>query len=280
MISERVTASRHSPPQRRPATQACHQRAVSAASALAAGWSGAGRCGRRQTTATGTRSPPATQNCACTAPPSVATGTGLNSQSVCAPPVIWVAPPCRRTRGVVSPYSNRGASVIRMSTRPVTPSTSRISTGSVPRTGMQSASRTVPEAVLNSVSSTRVPGRYRRRTWLMRVAGAICQWPLRSSPSSAAKQASESNRGRHSQSMEPSRLISAAVCRSPTSAYSSIGAGMRRPPVSTGEGCSGQAGWPGADRRHPPRVTRGPPGRVSVGAKRTPALPGICPQGR
>jgi hypothetical protein len=218
VISERVTASRHSPPQRSPATQACHQRAVCAASAPASGRSGAGRCAGRQTAAIGTWSPPATQNRACTVPPSLATRTGLNSQSVCAPPVSWVAPPCRRTRGVVCPYSNRGASVIRMSTWPVTPSTSRISTGSAPRTGMQSATRTVPEAVANSVSSTRVPGRYRRRTRLTPLAGAICQWPFRSSPSSAAKQASESNRGRHSQSMEPSRLISAAVCRSPTSA--------------------------------------------------------------
>ena len=49
-------------------------------------------------------------------------------------------------------------------------------------------------------------------------AGAICQRPLRASPSSAAKHAGESNRGRHSQSIEPSRPTSAAVCVSPMTA--------------------------------------------------------------
>ena len=49
-------------------------------------------------------------------------------------------------------------------------------------------------------------------------AGARLQWPCRSSPSSAAKQAGESKRGTHSQSTEPSRLISAADCMSPMSA--------------------------------------------------------------
>ena len=78
--------------------------------------------------------------------------------------------------------------------------------------------RTTPEAVVNSVSRTRVPGRYLRWTRVISWAGAICQYPYLSSPSSAAKQASESNRGRHIQSMEPSRLTSAADCRSPTRA--------------------------------------------------------------
>jgi len=39
--------------------------------------------------------------------------------------------------------------------------------------------------------------------------------PCRRSPSSAAKQASESNAGQHSQSIEPSRPTSAAVSQSP-----------------------------------------------------------------
>ena len=49
-------------------------------------------------------------------------------------------------------------------------------------------------------------------------AGAMLQWPCRSSPSSAAKQAGESKRGTHSQSTEPSRLIRAADRMSPMSA--------------------------------------------------------------
>jgi len=46
-------------------------------------------------------------------------------------------------------------------------------------------------------------------------AGAIRQVPLCSVPSSPAKHAAESNRGRQSQSIDPSLPTSAAVCRSP-----------------------------------------------------------------
>ena len=45
--------------------------------------------------------------------------------------------------------------------------------------------------------------------------GAIFQRPFSSSPSRAAKQRAESKRGRQSQSIEPSRPTSAAVCVSP-----------------------------------------------------------------
>ena len=48
--------------------------------------------------------------------------------------------------------------------------------------------------------------------------GAIFQRPFSGRPSSAAKQASESKDGQHSQSTDPSRLIRAAVRQSPTSA--------------------------------------------------------------
>jgi hypothetical protein len=44
------------------------------------------------------------------------------------------------------------------------------------------------------------------------------QKPLSGVPSSAAKQAGESKRGQHSQSIEPLRPTSAAVRQSPTSA--------------------------------------------------------------
>ena len=48
--------------------------------------------------------------------------------------------------------------------------------------------------------------------------GASRQWPFSSVPSSAAKTASESNRGKHSQSSDPSRPISPAESRSEMSA--------------------------------------------------------------
>jgi hypothetical protein len=46
----------------------------------------------------------------------------------------------------------------------------------------------------------------------------MLQWPWSSVPSSLVKQAGESNRGRQSQSIEPSLPTSAAVCMSPMSA--------------------------------------------------------------
>jgi hypothetical protein len=52
----------------------------------------------------------------------------------------------------------------------------------------------------------------------MPLRGAIDQRPCFSSPSSRAKQAPESKRGKLHQSIEASRPMSAAVCRSPISA--------------------------------------------------------------
>src|ERR1700733_1008697 len=62
----------------------------------------------------------------------------------------------------------------------------------------------------------------------MRAAGAICQRPCSRPPSSAAKQAAESKRGKHNQSIDPSRPTSAAVWQSPISAYCSMGRGIER----------------------------------------------------
>ena len=84
--------------------------------------------------------------------------------------------------------------------------------------GMQSMIRTAPSWVSNSVSKIRVPSRYLRRTPCAAAAGAISQRPCSGSPSKAAKHAPESNRGRQSQSMEPSRPTNAAVWQSPISA--------------------------------------------------------------
>src|SRR5919107_926107 len=58
------------------------------------------------------------------------------------------------------------------------------------------------------------------------------QWPFDSSPRSAAKQADESKRGQQSQSTDPSAPTIAAVCRSPTIAYSSILLGIGTPSPS------------------------------------------------
>jgi hypothetical protein len=68
------------------------------------------------------------------------------------------------------------------------------------------------------VSSTIVSPRYARADERTSPAGAMRQVPFDASPSSAAKTASLSKRGRHSQSIDPSRPTSAAEPRSPISA--------------------------------------------------------------
>src|SRR5215468_9431253 len=52
--------------------------------------------------------------------------------------------------------------------------------------------------------------------------GAMLQWPLSGDPKRAAKQAAESNRGKHRQSIDPLRPTRAAVALLPMSAWSSI----------------------------------------------------------
>ena len=89
---------------------------------------------------------------------------------------------------------------------------------------MKSVTRTVPLIVRQVVSRISESPWYcrltspRRATGPSLTVGQIRQLPLRSSPSRAAKHASESNLGRHSQSTEPSRPTRAAVCMSPISA--------------------------------------------------------------
>jgi hypothetical protein len=96
-----------------------------------------------------------------------------------------------------------------MGTLPRTPSTRRTTRALPSPGGMQSTRRTTPSSVSSSVSRMRVPGRYRRVQRRTSACGASSQRPCDSSPSRAAKLAAESNRGRHSQSIEPSRPTSA-----------------------------------------------------------------------
>ena len=80
---------------------------------------------------------------------------------------------------------------------------------------MKSITRTAPSATSKSVSSTSVPGRYRRDADRISPAGASSQRPCRSSPTTAEKHDAESKRGRHSQSIDPFRPTRAADCMSP-----------------------------------------------------------------
>ena len=103
-----------------------------------------------------------------------------------------------------------------MATLPDIPSTRRTTVGLrsplfMYRCGMKSTTRTTPPLVWNSVSRIRVPSRYRRCTRASGLVGAICQRPFWLVPSSAAKHAPESIRGRHNQSIDPSLPTRAPV---------------------------------------------------------------------
>ena len=78
--------------------------------------------------------------------------------------------------------------------------------------------QTSPLCVVNVVSRIIVPGRYRRETDATSSFGHSFQKPFSAVPSNAAKHAGEANEGQHSQSMDPSRLTSAAVSQSPMTA--------------------------------------------------------------
>ena len=94
----------------------------------------------------------------------------------------------------------------------------RTTSAAIPRGGMRSTTLTVPSGASHSVSSTSESPRYRRVADATPPAGATCQRPASGVSSSAAKQAGESKRGRHSQSIDPWRPTRAAVWRSPMTA--------------------------------------------------------------
>lgn len=166
----------------------------------------------------GTRSPGPTTTSATVAMPSPWVATGVSRCTASGPATARTPVGVCRTHGTMSPYPNRSLRSERTHTRPRTPSTIRTSSIVPSRGGMKSITRTVPSGVSHSVCRTSVSSRYCRRVASPAPTGATRQLPLSSLPSSAAKHAAESNLGRQSQSTEPSRPISAAVSRSPTSA--------------------------------------------------------------
>src|SRR5262245_45565517 len=87
---------------------------------------------------------------------------------------------------------------------------------------MKSMMRTEPPSHAIVVSSTRVSPRYRRPVVRHGGDGRSVHFPWSSVPTSAARHASESNRGAQSQSTAPSSPTSAEVCKSPIIAYCSI----------------------------------------------------------
>jgi hypothetical protein len=141
----------------------------------------------------------------------------VSSHSESGPAIATTRPSIRRTHGTIWPYPNRNRSSQDISMAPARPSMIRTITGGWPLRGsMKSVTRAAPSAVCQSVSSTSVSPWYRRVTSRGPVpAGAIRQNPFCSPPSRPAKQAGESKRGTHSQSADPSLLMSAADCISP-----------------------------------------------------------------
>ena len=125
-----------------------------------------------------------------------------------------------RNIGDTSPYSGRGAYESSKSTDPVTPTTRRsraptaVAPSSWPRSLRPTASASVsvsePLAVVNVVSSIMVSSKYRRVVSNdVPSGGEIVQYPAASSrrrPNTDGP----SKRGKHSQSIDPPRLTSAA----------------------------------------------------------------------
>ena len=107
---------------------------------------------------------------------------------------------------------------MRIAMRPRSPTTSRTTLECEPCTGMKSTNVAAPSLHSKRVSKISVLCRYCRVTRARSSRGEICQRPCSSEPSNAAKQASESKRGQHSQSIEPSRPTNAAASQSPISA--------------------------------------------------------------
>ncbi|MDQ3268857.1 MAG: hypothetical protein M3Q11_01460 [Pseudomonadota bacterium] len=115
---------------------------------------------------------------------------------------------------------------MRMRTQPERPSTARITSAQSGFTGMQSDTCTRPSATSISDCTTSESSRYLCRS---RVGGSqVCsaQWPCSCVPSSDAKHAGESKRGRQSQSMQPDRSNSAAPRQFLRNAWSAIAEDM------------------------------------------------------
>jgi len=220
---ERTTASRHGPWYRQRAVQRCQWSTVSLSTVSAgrgSGAGGSGRCEGAQTSVSVSRCPAdrVTSQSTVSAPGTTRTGPSAPSQTASGPATATVQGPRSRTHGTTRPWWNRSRSALRTVTVPESPSTTRTRLGSRVRGGMKSVTRTVPAGVSHRESRTSVPGRYARLVQRPPLVGARRQNPLSSVPSSAARQAGESKRGRQSQSTEPSRPTMAAVSWSPTRA--------------------------------------------------------------
>ncbi len=108
----------------------------------------------------GFRSPASTVKSATVRRFSPRIGTGVRSASASGPAIAMrVSSSTRRTHGTIEPYSKRITSSSRIGTEPSSPSTILTTSGSWPRGGMKSITRTLPVAQWKSSSCTSVLGR-------------------------------------------------------------------------------------------------------------------------
>ncbi len=106
-----------------------------------------------------------------------------------------------------------------MRTVPLIPRTRRTTAARLSPIDMKSVTSTAPSGVSHLLQTTKVLPRYvRMETVASGEAGASFHAPCSSVPRSAPNMDAESKRGRHSQSMDPSRATSAPVWQSPMSA--------------------------------------------------------------
>src|SRR4051794_37784371 len=130
-----------------------------------------------------------------------------------------------------------------------------LSVAVAPAGGMKSTTWPMPSSVKNRVTRTAVSGRYICLEVYAVFAGRIRKWPPRSSSSSAPNTLGESKRGQQNQSIDPSVVTRAAVCRSPMIPCSAMAVSSGAVTVMAATGSRAPGGPP-----HPPGVMspRGP----------------------
>src|SRR4051794_1901730 len=133
---------------------------------------------------------------------------------------------------------------------------------------MKSTTWPTPDSVKNRVTSTAVSGKYTCVLVYSMPVGCTRKWPPFVSSSRAPKTLGESNRGKQNQSIDPSVVTRAAVCRSPIIPWSAMAVsrlgvcvipgdpgaiGGGGPPLPRGEGRRGGGGGGGGGGGPPPR---------------------------
>ena len=219
VMRERTTTSRHSPEYESCADHARHRRSVSATSSAASTGAGGASSETPARSASSRRSAPRSLSNSPTvvSPSAVQRDIAADVDRVGAGDGHQASPCTLRTPGddgsVVETDDEAPCGGEPSHGLPARAAPTR-GLSSAPK-GITSVTTTEPPWACHVVSSTSVSPRYERSARLAASVGASSQCPCSGPPSRDAKQAPESKRGTHSQSIEPLRDTRAAVRRSP-----------------------------------------------------------------